>query len=112
MGQDSPGLSGPPVKLWGSMETKLPYAYTWPTVFYVGRDELHREDGLIFLRPGDGYIDVRDGNRYRVVDTWFSFDHRGAFDLGLHVFLQPVDEGSEDDRLGRLDPQYFGLSGQ
>jgi hypothetical protein len=89
-----------------------PHVYTWPTVFYVGKQELHREDGLIWLRPGDGYIDVRDANRYRVVDTWFSFDHRGRYDLGLHVYLEPVEPGTEGDLPGRLVPEYFGHSGK
>jgi hypothetical protein len=85
------------------MEPRFPQVYSWPTVFYVDGKELHREDGLIFLNKGDGYIGGDQGQ----VDTWFSFDHRGAFDLGLHVFLERVDAGSEEDRPGRLEPNYF-----
>ncbi|MGW7193890.1 hypothetical protein [Streptomyces sp. NPDC054838] len=45
------------------------------------------------------------GDRYRVVDSWFSHDHHGIFDDGLHIFLEPVTE--EDDRLRHLAPDYF-----
>lgn len=55
---------------------------------------------------GDGLLGP-DAQRYRVVDRWLSFDHRGYFDLGYHVFLESVDVGGEDDRLDRLAPTYF-----
>jgi hypothetical protein len=86
----------------------FPRMLTWPTVFYeAGSDrELHREDGLLPLPRGSGFL-WGNGSRYRVVDAWLSFDHRGRFDLGMHVFLERVEEGSEGDRLGRLAPDYF-----
>lgn len=45
------------------------------------------------------------GDRYRVVDSWFSYSHHGDFDNGLHISLEPVTE--EDDRLRHLAPNYF-----
>ncbi|MCU1613015.1 MAG: hypothetical protein JWO98_555 [Frankiales bacterium] len=45
------------------------------------------------------------GDRYRVVDSWMSFDHHGVFDDGLHIFLERVTE--DDDRLKRIAPSYF-----
>lgn len=86
----------------------VPYMLAWPTIFYeVGSDqELHRENGLLSLPNGTGFI-WGDGMRYRVVDSWLSFDHRGHFDLGMHVFLERVEEGGADDPLGRLAPDYF-----
>jgi hypothetical protein len=32
----------------------------------------------------------------------------GHFDVGWHVFLEPVEDGGSDDRLKRLAPDYFG----
>ncbi|MFJ7137667.1 hypothetical protein [Streptomyces fungicidicus] len=55
-----------------------------------------QEHGLLNLPVGAGVL-LR-GDRYRVVDSWFSYDHHG-------VFLEPVAE--EDDRLRHLAPDYF-----
>ena len=84
----------------------FPYVFTFPTTFYDGGREFHQENGLVLLSRGDGFV-WGDGTRYRVADTWLSFDKHGRFDVGLHVFLERVEEGSEDDRLGRLAPDYF-----
>jgi hypothetical protein len=82
-----------------------PYIYTFPTTFYdEDGKELHQETGLVFLSKGDGVLWEK---RYRVVDTWLSFDKHGRFDVGLHVFLEPIEEGGEDDTLGRFAPDYF-----
>lgn len=84
-----------------------PYIYTFPTHFYdENGKEFHDETGLVFLSKGDGVL-WGDGTRYRVADTWLSFDKHGRFDTGLHVFLDRIEEGGEDDTLGRLAPDYF-----
>lgn len=45
-------------------------------------------------------------SRWRVVDIWHSYDKRGHFDIGAHVFLEPVVD-HEDDLPKRLAPDYF-----
>lgn len=75
--------------------------------FYIGGEEQSlSEESLLPLEKGDGVL-WGDGKRYRVVGRWFSYDHRGRFDLGLHVFLVPVEEYSADDLLFHLAPDYF-----
>jgi len=57
---------------------------------------------------GDGVLAPADGTpRCRVVDRWLSFDHHGRFNDGWHVFLERIED-TDDDRLGRLAPDYFG----
>jgi hypothetical protein len=85
---------------------RLPYIFTFPTTYHVGTRELFQEEGLLTLSKGDGVL-WGDGTRYRVVDTWLSFDKHGRFDVGMHVFLEPVEPFSDDDRLGRLARDYF-----
>lgn len=59
------------------------------------------------LEKGDGILVARQGyRRFRVVDLWYSDDGHGHFDAGRHIFLEDVT-GTEDDRLGRLAPEYF-----
>lgn len=78
-----------------------------PTWFYEGEKEVHcEESGLLPLVKGQGVL-WGDGTRYRVVDSWLSFDHHGHFGLGMHVFLERVEPESDDDTLGRLAPNYF-----
>lgn len=68
-----------------------------PTYFYVdGQEFWTYEEGVIPLAKGMGFVHG-SGHRYRVVDLWFSIDHHGRFDDGLHVFLEKVD--ASDDRL-------------
>lgn len=45
-------------------------------------------------------------SRWRVVDIWLSYDRRGHFDAGRHVFLDLVSN-TEDDYPKRLAPGYF-----
>lgn len=57
------------------------------------------------FRKGMGVI-WSESERYRVVDTWFSIDHHGQMDDGLHIFMEPVwDRG--DDLPKKLLPDYF-----
>ncbi|MET8481867.1 hypothetical protein ABZV68_32540 [Streptomyces clavifer] len=84
----------------------FPVVYQWPTYFHEANDSAvlsMQEHGLLNLPIGTGVL-LR-GDRYRVVDSWFSYDHHGIFDDGLHIFLGPVTE--EDDRLRHLAPNYF-----
>ncbi|MGW7102900.1 hypothetical protein [Streptomyces sp. NPDC054883] len=67
------------------------------------RRSVHAGARLLSFPVGTGVL-LR-GDRYRVVDSWFSHDHHGIFDDGLHIFLEPVTE--EDDRLRHLAPDYF-----
>lgn len=55
---------------------------------------------------GHGIIDRR-GQRWRVVDVWHSHDKHGWVDRGIHVYLEPVAPGSDDDLPGNLHPEYF-----
>ncbi|MFH8692626.1 hypothetical protein ACH4EC_37955 [Streptomyces anulatus] len=83
-----------------------PGIYRWPTYFHKSdsSDVLYQEDeGLLTLPVGAGVLVL--GECYRVVDTWFSYDHHGVFNLGWHVFLERATE--EDNRLQRLAPDYF-----
>ncbi|MFG2677014.1 hypothetical protein [Streptomyces sp. NPDC048445] len=84
-----------------------PGIYQWPTYFHEANstDVLYQEEhGVLSLPIGAGVL-LGNGDRYRVVDTWFSYDKHGIFDLGLHVFLVLAAGG--DDRLGQLAPGYF-----
>ncbi|MFB7482950.1 hypothetical protein ACFUEM_32930 [Streptomyces anulatus] len=84
-----------------------PGVYRWPTYFHEAKssDVLYmQENGLLDLPVGAGVL-LGGGERFRVVDTWFSFDDNGVFNIGLHVFLEPATE--EDDRLKQIDPAYF-----
>ena len=86
----------------------IPYVLTWPTVFYdtdTGK-ELARENGLMFVARAIGVV-FEGGPRYRVADAWMSFDKRGRFDLGMHVFLSALEDGGDEDRLARIEPDYF-----
>ncbi|MEU8740641.1 hypothetical protein [Streptomyces halstedii] len=84
-----------------------PGIYRWSTYFHEANstDVLYQqEEGVLVLPVGAGVL-LGNGNRYRVVDSWFSYDKHGIFDLGLHVFVVPAAGG--DDRLGQLAPDYF-----
>lgn len=78
----------------------------YPTVFYEDDKEINRETGVFFLSKGDGVV-LENGPRYRVRDSWLSFDKHGRWDIGMHVFLESVEEGGEDDTLDRIAPEYF-----
>jgi hypothetical protein len=91
------------------MEERIPYVYVAPTTFHIAGEELQHqplEEGLLNLHKGQGVL-WHDGRRFRVVDSWFSFDKHGHFGIGLHVFLEEVS-GQDDDLLLRLAPDYFG----
>jgi hypothetical protein len=84
----------------------MPRAFL-PTTFYLGEDDPVGEQWeaeLPLLPNGTGLL-WREGRRFRVVDTWLSFDHHGHLDIGFHVFLEPV--AVDDDRLRLLVPAYF-----
>ena len=87
-------------------DRQIPAFFTYPTVFYVDGKELVTEEALLPMPIGTGAV-WGDGTRYPVADTWLSFDHRGRFDLGAHVFLERVERGSEGDTLFHLAPDYF-----
>jgi hypothetical protein len=82
----------------------------FPTHFYrEGTSTPFHEERMeptLIVNIGDGLLGP-DAKRYRVVDRWLSFDHRGYFDLGYHLFLDAVEEDGNDDRLGRAAPSYF-----
>lgn len=89
------------------MKDKLPYVYRHPATVYIDGEMQPQliDEGLINLHRGQGVI-WADGRRLRVVDSWFSFDHHGRFDTGLHVFLEEVTDEA-DDLPKRLEPHYF-----
>ena len=60
---------------------------------------------MISLVKGQGVI-WPDGRRFRVEDSWFSFDHHGHFGTGLHVFLTEI-RSRDDDLPKLLKPDYF-----
>lgn len=83
-----------------------PGVYRWPTYFHEAdsSDVLYtQEEGLLTLPVGTGTVVL--GKCYRVVDTWFSYDHHGIFNLGWHIFLEPATK--EDNRLRSIEPEYF-----
>lgn len=86
----------------------FPHLLTYPTMFYVGDSdtEVWRENGILFLSPGDGVM-TPDAKRYRVRESWLSFEKNGHFGTGMHVFLSPVEAMGNEDTLGRIIPHYF-----
>ena len=87
---------------------RVPYVYRAPTTFHIlGEEEQHQplEEGMLNLRQGQGVL-WHDGRRFRVKDSWFSFDKHGRFGMGLHVFLERIT-ALEDDLLLQLAPDYF-----
>ncbi|HEX4218083.1 MAG TPA: hypothetical protein VHZ02_06940 [Acidimicrobiales bacterium] len=74
--------------------------------FYVDGKPLHESEmfGDRFHK-GLGVI-WGNGDRYLVVDTWFSVDHHGHFDDGLHIFMEKVWDRN-DDLPKKLAPEYF-----
>ncbi|MDX3326926.1 MULTISPECIES: hypothetical protein [Streptomyces] len=83
-----------------------PCIYRWSTYFHDGdtTDVLYQqEEGILNLPIGSGVLVL--GKCYRVVDSWFSYDDNGTFNLGQHVFLEKATD--EDNRLKRIDPHYF-----
>jgi hypothetical protein len=89
------------------MGDRIPYVYQAPTTFYIdGEEQPHLiDEGFLNLHKGQGVI-WSDGRRLRVVDSWFSFDKHGRFDIGLHVFLEEVTDEADDLPL-RLARDYF-----
>lgn len=80
-------------------------------VFYYRAGEaiaFYTDDEGRFGLPeiGDGWL-WADGSRFRVADRWLSQDRHGRFDTGWHVFLDPAEHASADDRLQQLAPDYF-----
>jgi hypothetical protein len=77
----------------------------WPAHYYID-DVFVRQDEEEPppLSIGSGLV-WSDGERYRVVDIWFSYDKRGALDWGMHVYLELVDD--DDDRPRHLNPRYY-----
>lgn len=69
------------------------------------RDDPDLFDDWPHFLKGEGLI-WSEGERYRVVDTWWSVDHHGRMDDGLHVFLERVTNPT-DDRPRELHPDYF-----
>lgn len=53
---------------------------------------------------GSGVL-LPDGERWRVVDVWVSYDKHGHFDRGVHVFIKLAEP--DEDRLKLLAPHYF-----
>lgn len=83
-----------------------PGIYRWSTYFHKAdsADVLYQqEEGLLNLPVGSGVLVL--GDCYRVVDSWFSYDHHGVFALGQHVFLEEATE--ENNRLKHIAPAYF-----
>jgi hypothetical protein len=81
-----------------------PGFYNLPTWFYLDGKQIWGEiDGVMWLHRGDGVVDG-DGTRYRLADVWWSFDHHGPFDDGMHIMLEPAEA---DDPLGQMAPDYF-----
>ena len=77
-----------------------------PTYIYIDNKEvLQFDDGMLMLPKGAGVI-WGDGNRYRVADTWFSIDHHGQMNDGMHIFLEVVMD-PEDDLPKKILPSYF-----
>jgi hypothetical protein len=89
------------------MPRRTPMTEALPTTFHVGSKTLdYQEETMLPLHKGDGVM-FGEGPRYRVVDTWVSYDHHGHFGEGLHVFLEPVEAFGPDDTLGNAAPDYF-----
>jgi hypothetical protein len=81
-----------------------------PISYYrPGEDEpffIDDSGGFELPTIGDGWL-WEDGTRWRVADRWLSLNKHGYFDVGWHVFLEPVEVGGADDRLKHLAPDYF-----
>jgi hypothetical protein len=90
--------------------TASPRAVTyWMGTEFVWKDEsapphFSVGDGIILSNRG-----CPDRQRWRVLDIWVSYDSQGPFDVGTHVFLEPVSE-TADDLPRRLAPEYFRSS--
>jgi hypothetical protein len=70
-------------------------------------DSWQNESSTVAPRIGEGIIGPR-GRRWRVVDVWHSTDDKHApIELGVTVYVEPVVAGSDDDRPGRLHPDYY-----
>lgn len=86
---------------------ETPWFHRLQTTFYI--DDVEQREpasGYFPLQQGQGVI-WGDGLRYRVRDVWFNFERHAAFDLGLHIFLEPLSEDDDDVPL-RLEPRYYG----
>lgn len=83
----------------------------WLTNYWVGDRFIWQDDCKgPPLAIGDGLImgtpEFPGAPRWRVVDVWASYDHHGHFDAGIHVFLRPVKDTTED-LPKQLAPDYF-----
>jgi hypothetical protein len=63
-----------------------------PTYFHhLDGLETWTVDDYVPLPIGTGLI-VAGAGDYRVADVWFSMDHHGPLDDGLHVFLAKTED--------------------
>lgn len=74
-----------------------------PTSFHVGAKEWFQAEGILHLPNGTGVLG-NNGDMYRVVDSWLSFDHHGRYGEGMHIFIEPAEE---PNTLLDLAPDYF-----
>jgi hypothetical protein len=62
-----------------------------PTYFHhLDGLEMWQVDDFVPLVAGHGVITGE--HDYRVADVWFSMDHHGPLDDGLHVFLARTED--------------------
>ncbi|MDX6513826.1 MAG: hypothetical protein QOE36_3330 [Gaiellaceae bacterium] len=66
--------------------------FAFPTVFYeYGEEQPLYTDSARLVVPANGTgVLLPDGTRYKVVDSWLSYDKDDKLGAGMHVFVEPV----------------------
>ena len=81
------------------LSERLPPRFLYfTTFFHVGYSEdvwFMEEQGWLPIQIGQ-HVLGNNGDFYKVIDVWISFDHHGRLPEGIHVFMEetefPLDE--------------------
>ncbi|HEV2123922.1 MAG TPA: hypothetical protein VGW38_14250 [Chloroflexota bacterium] len=83
-----------------------PWLQLQPTNFYIDGKYVRQHAGGVLTLPNGTGVTWEDGRRLRVIDSWYSFDHHGRMDTGMHIFFEDVTD-RDGDLPGELMPEYF-----